>query len=74
MLEQIKEVICGYVDVEPEDITENSRLISDLKLSSLDIVMIFVELEKLFDVKIPEKLYQKVKTVGGLKEYIENNK
>lgn len=74
MLEQIKEVICGYVDVEPEDITENSRLISDLKLSSLDIVMIFVELEKLFNVKIPEKLYQKVKTVGGLKEYIENNK
>lgn len=74
MLEKIKEIICNCVPVEPEDITEDSKFLADLGMSSLDLVMISVEIEKEFGVSIPDKLYTSVKTVGGLMEYIESNK
>ena len=74
MLEKIKEIICICVPVEPEEITEDSKFLSDLGMSSLDLVMVSVEIEKEFGVSIPDKLYTSVKTVGGLMEYLESNK
>jgi len=74
MLDKMREIICNCVPIEPEEITEDSKFISDLGMSSLDLVMISVEVEKEFGVTISERAYTTVKTVGGLMEYIENNK
>ena len=74
MLEKMKEIICNCVPVEPDEITENSKFISDLGMSSLDLVMVSVELEKEFGISIPDKLYTSVRTVGDLMKYIEENK
>ena len=74
MLEKMKEIICNCVAVDPDEITPESKLLGDLGLSSLDLVMVSVELEKEFGVEIPDKIYTSVKTVGGLMEYIESNK
>lgn len=73
MIEKIREIICNSVDIEPEEITENSKLLSDLGLSSLDLVMISVELEKEFGISVPDKIFTSVKTVGDLMKYIESN-
>lgn len=73
MLEKLKEIICNCVPVEPEDITPDARLLGDLGLSSLDLVMVSVEIEKEFDITIPDKDFTSIKTVGGLAEYIEKN-
>lgn len=72
MLDTIREIICNFVPVEPEEIQPESKLLGDLGLSSLDLVMISVEIEKEFNIKIPDRLYTTVKTIGGLMEYIEN--
>lgn len=74
MLDQIREIICDNVDIEPDEITEDSKFITDLGMSSLDLVMIAVEIEKAFGVELPNKLFVTVKTVGDLIEYIKNNK
>ena len=74
MLEKMKEIICNCVPVETDEITENSKFISDLGMSSLDLVMVSVELEKEFGISIPDKLYTSVRTVGDLMKYIEENK
>ena len=74
MLEKMKEIICNCVAVNPDDITPESKLLGDLGLSSLDLVMISVEIEKEFGITISDKLFTTVKTVGGLMEYIEENK
>lgn len=74
MLEKIREIICDNVDIEPEEITEDSKFITDLGMSSLDLVMIAVELEKEFGVEIPNKLFVEIKTVGDLVKYLEENK
>ena len=70
----MKEIICNCVAVDPDEITPESKLLGDLGLSSLDLVMISVEIEKEFGVEIPDKVYTSIKTVGNLMEYIENNK
>ena len=74
MLEKIKEIICNCVAVEPDDIKEDSKLLADLGLSSLDLVMVSVEIEREFGVQIPDRVFTSVKTVGDLIEYIENEK
>lgn len=71
MLDKIREIICGFVDVEPEDITENSRLTTDLGLCSLDLAMLSTELEREFGVSVTAKTFATVKTVGGLMDYIK---
>ena len=71
MIDKIKEIICGFVDVEPEDIAEDSRLTTDLGLCSLDLAMLSTELEREFGVSVTAKTFATVKTVGGLVDYIK---
>lgn len=73
MLEKIKDIICNIVDVEPEEITEDSKLLSDLSFSSFDLVMLSSEIENEFGVTLSAKNFASVKTVGGIIEFIENN-
>ena len=71
MLDNIKEIICSFVDVEPEDITEDSKLTMDLGLCSLDLAMLSTEIEREFGVSVTAKTFATVKTVGGLMDYIK---
>ena len=72
MLEKIKEIICNCVAVEPNDIKADSKFLADLGLSSLDLVMVSVEIEREFGVQIPDRVFTSVKTVGDLIAYIES--
>ena len=34
MLEELREIICEYVDVEPDQVTEEARFVEDLGFNS----------------------------------------
>ena len=70
MIDKVKEIICGFVDVEPEEITADSKLSADLGLCSLDLAMLSTEIENEFGVEITAKTFATVKTVGNLMDYI----
>lgn len=72
MFERIKDLICGFVEVEPDEVTAESKLTADLGLCSLDLAMLSSEIENEFGVNITAKTFATVKTVGGIVEYIEN--
>ena len=74
MFEKIKDLICGFVEVDHEEVTAESKLTADLGLCSLDLAMLSSEIEKEFGVSISAKTFATVKTVGGVVEYIENEK
>ena len=38
MLETIRNIICSYVDIDPDEITESSKIRSDIGLNSFDLV------------------------------------
>lgn len=74
MLETFRNIICNYVDIDPEDITEDSKLRSDIGLNSFDMVNVAVDLESEYGVKIDSKEFSGLKTIGDLMRYIETIK
>ena len=74
MFERIKDLICGFVEVAPDEVTAESKLTADLGLCSLDLAMLASEVEKEVGVSLTAKTFATVKTVGGIVEYIENEK
>lgn len=74
MLETFRNIICNYVDIAPEDITEDSKLRSDIELNSFDMVNVAVDLENQYGVKIDSKKFGGLKTVVDLMSYIESIK
>ncbi|MBQ2965226.1 MAG: acyl carrier protein [Clostridia bacterium] len=74
MLENIKDIICSFVDVEHDSITADSKLTADLGLCSMDLAMLSSEIENEFGVVLSPKVFATVKTVGAIAEYIEQQK
>ncbi|HIT41494.1 MAG TPA: acyl carrier protein [Candidatus Caccovicinus merdipullorum] len=72
MFEELKKVICEYVDVNPEEIREDSRFIEDLGFTSYDFMSLVGELEDKYDIEVNERDVVNVKTVGQAIEYIKS--
>lgn len=74
MFEELKELICQYVDVEESAIKEESRFIEDLGFNSYDFMSMVGEIEEKFDVEVEEREVVNVKTVKDAVEYIQSLK
>lgn len=74
MIEKIKELICNYVDADPEEITENSRFIEDLSFNSYDFMSMLGELEDELGVTVDEEEILNLHTVGDAVAYLEKLK
>lgn len=72
MLEQLKPIICEYVEVEPEDITMESRFIEDLHFNSYDFMSFLGEIEEQLEVTVEEQDILELRTVGDAIRYLEN--
>ena len=70
MLEKIKDLVCNYVEVNREDITEDSRFIEDLGFNSYDFVSMLGELEEELGVTVDENDILEVHTVGEAVKYL----
>lgn len=66
MLNRIKEIICEYVDVDPDAITENSSLRNDIGATSFDLMNIAVSLEEEYNISVPDSTLPLIKTVGDI--------
>ena len=74
MLEQLKELILNYVEVEEDEIELSSRFSEDLGFNSYDFMCMLGEAEDELDVEIDEAAAGKCKTVEDLIEYLEEQK
>lgn len=72
MLEELREIICEYVDVEPDQVTEEARFIEDLGFNSYDFMSMVGEIEERYDVEVEEREVIKVKNVGDAIKYIKS--
>lgn len=71
MLEQLKPIICEYVEVEPDDITMDSRFIEDLHFNSYDFMSFLGELEEQLEITVDEQDILELRTVGDAIRYLE---
>ena len=71
MLDKIRKILCEFVDMEPDKITLDTDIHSDLALNSLELVNFAVEVEEEFDVVIPDKEAMGIRTVGDVIKIVE---
>ena len=71
MLEKMKELICNYVDVDPETITEDSRFIEDLGFNSFDFMSLLGEMENELGITVDEQEVVNIRTVQEAVDYLE---
>lgn len=66
-------IVVDKLGVEESQVTPEANFTSDLGADSLDTVELIMELEKEFNVTIPDDQAEKIATVGDAITYIENN-
>lgn len=71
MFEKLKEIICNYVEVEPENIRPESRFMEDLGFTSFDFMSMLGELEDELDIEIQQNEAAEIRTVQEAVDYLE---
>ncbi|MFO1477880.1 MAG: acyl carrier protein [Verrucomicrobiota bacterium] len=64
----IEEILTEELEVQPEQLKPEARLIDDLGADSLTIIEITMMLEERFSLTIPDERWETVRTVGDLYE------
>ena len=73
VFEKVREILCDQLEIDPEEVTLDTDIISDLGADSLDLVDFVMSLEDEFDKEIPDEDIEKIKTIGDIVSYIENS-
>ena len=73
MFDKVIDLLSEFTVVDPDNITEETKLVADLGLSSLDVVNIIVTFEDEFDIEIPDEIIPTFTTVGAIVDYLCSN-
>ncbi|MCI7243630.1 MAG: acyl carrier protein [Lachnobacterium sp.] len=71
MFEQLVDIICNYVEVEPENVHPESRFMEDLGFTSFDFMSMLGEIEETFDVELEQEKAAGIRTVQEAVDYLE---
>lgn len=72
--EKVKKIVAEKLGVPEAKVTEDASFVNDLGADSLDVVEFVMEVEKEFDITIPDEEAAKLATVGDAVKYIEAHK
>ena len=73
VLEKIIDILCDQLDLDRDQVTEDSEIIDDLGADSLDIVDLIMTLEDEFDTEITDEMVEGMKTVGDIARFVEEH-
>jgi acyl carrier protein len=71
---KVTSIITDKLGVEESQVVPEASFTNDLGADSLDTVELIMELEKEFDLSIPDEEAEKIVTVGDAIAFIENAK
>ncbi|MBC2575811.1 acyl carrier protein [Peptostreptococcus canis] len=74
MLEKIKEILAEQLDVEVEEIKDNSDIQEELGADSLDVMDIMTEIEEEFEIEVEDEAIETLRTPAKIEQYISENK
>ena len=70
--EKVRAIIADVLNLDENEITEESAFVDDLGADSLDIFQIIMGIEDAFDIEIENEDAEKIATVGDAVEQIKN--
>lgn len=71
--EKLKEAIAEVLNVDPDEVTEETTFTEDLGADSLDVYQIVMKIEEAFGIMIPEEEVRQISTVGEAVDLIRNS-
>ena len=69
--EKLIEIIADVLNVNADEITEDTTFVDDLGADSLDIFQIIMGIEETYDIEIDNEEAEKIVTVGDAVEQIK---
>lgn len=72
--DKIKKMICDSLGVSEEAIEDSTNIEEDLGADSLDAVELVLDIENEFGIGIPEEDESRLKTFGGIIQYLKEKK
>ena len=73
MFDKIKAIMMEQLNIDENDITEDTSFKDDLGLDSLDLFELAMAIEEEFGVEIPQEDLESIVTVGDAVEFIKEN-
>ncbi len=73
VFEKIVDIIVDIADIPRDEVKEDSELMDDLNLSSLEIMAIVSKIEKEFSVKFNEKDLLAMSSLADMIDYLSKN-
>ena len=70
---RVKAIIVDKLGVDESEVKPEATFTNDLGADSLDTVELIMELEKEFNITIPDDQAEKIATVGDASAYVEAN-
>ncbi len=71
VIQEIKGVIFNcFPDMEGQELTEDTVINTETAIDSMGFVLVMCKLEALFDIKIPERQWAKLSTLGDVSDAI----
>ncbi|MDP7243849.1 MAG: acyl carrier protein [Flavobacteriales bacterium] len=68
---KVKAIIIDKLGVDESEVTSEASFTNDLGADSLDTVELIMELEKEFDIQIPDDEAESIATVGDAISFVE---
>ena len=72
--EKIVEIIVNKLNCDPAKVTEDAGFVTTLGADSLDIVELIMDIEREFEITIPDNMTEKIVTVGDAIKVVEEIK
>lgn len=72
LFDEVKEVVVEQLNVNPDEVKEDSKFVEDLGADSLDVVELVMALEEKFDIEIPDEDAEKIANVADAIKFIES--
>ena len=64
VLEKLIELLCEQLDIEADEVNENTDIVNDLGADSLDVVDLVMTLEDEFDIEIDDEKLEAINSVA----------
>ncbi len=74
MFDKVAKLIADQLRIDVNTITPESRLLEDLKADSANVMMLIMDLESEMGIMVEDDALMRLRTVGDIVAYIEENK
>jgi acyl carrier protein len=73
IFEKVRDAFVEQLELDPETVTMESKLVEDLKTDSVDVIEIVMNLENEFGIEFAFDDLSQLVTVGDVVKYIEDH-